>query len=212
MSSSLTRIALFFSPGLMLYHVGIKQDERGSDAGPQCAYRGSEASPHTGANVSAAPVLGMIGRRVATLAVLAVAAPATIQAQVGLASGGAQIALIARAVPGASISGVSPARETARQGSMIESSAKVRLTANTAYRLVVVGTAPVSSAASRLWVRAENGRFEELRSGAAVTVARGHHADAGSEPEVSFRSEASASGGRTDALPVRYEIRVEPTI
>jgi len=196
----------------MLYNVGVKQDSRNREGGPQCAYRGSEADPHTGANVSVAPALGMIGRRLATLAVLAVAAPATTQAQVGLASGGAQIALIARSAPGASISGVSPARETARQGSMVESSATVSLSANTGYRLVVVGTAPVSSAASRLWVRAENGRFEELKSGTAVTVVRGHHADAGSEPEVSFRSETSVSGSRSDVLPVRYEIRVEPTI
>lgn len=168
-------------------------------------YRGSEADPHIGVNVSA--VLGMIGRRLVVLGVLALT-PAALQAQIGLTSGGAQIALIARSAPGASISGVSSARETARQGNLVESSAKVSLSANTGYRLVVVGTAPVSSAASRLWVRAENGRFEELKSGTAVTVVRGQHADAGSEPEVSFRSEASGS----EVLPVRYEIRVEPTI
>jgi len=163
--------------------------------------------------VSAAPALGMIGRRLVTLGILAVAAPAALQAQVGLASGSARIALIARVAPGASINGVSLARETARQGTLKEGTVKVRLSANTGYRLVVVGTAPVSSnaePASRLWVRAENGRFEELKSGAAVTVVRGHHADAGSEPEVSFRSETSASDSQV--LPVRYEVRVDPTI
>jgi hypothetical protein len=153
----------------------------------------------------------MNGRRLGILVILAVAAPATSQAQVGLSSGGAQIALIARAAPGASINGVSLAQETARRGSMIESSATVSLSANTGYRLVVVGTAPVTSAASRLWVRAENGRFEELKSGAAVTVVRGHSA-AAEVSEVSFRSEASESVKGSDVLPVRYEIRVEPTI
>ncbi len=165
--------------------------------------------------MSVAPALGMIGRGLIAFGVLAVAAPVALQAQVGLASGTAHIALIVRVPPRASINGVSWARETAGQGSLSEGTVKVRLSANTGYRLVVVGTAPVSSKAEpalRLWVRAENGRFEEVKSGDAVTVVRGHHADAASEPEVSFRSETSASGRDTDVLPVRYEIRIEPTI
>ena len=164
--------------------------------------------------MSVAPALGMIGRRLVALSILALV-PAALQAQVGLASGSARITLIARVAPRASVNGVSPAQETARQGTSREGTVKIRLAANTGYRLVVVGTAPVSSndqPASRVWVRAENGRFEELRSGTAVTVVRGHHADAASEPEVSFRSETSASGSHTDMLPVRYEIRIEPTI
>ena len=110
---------------------------------------------------------------------------------------------------------MSPAQETARHGSLSEGTVKVRLAANTGYRLVVVGTASLSSndqSASRVWVRSANGRFEELESGTAVMVGWGHHADAASEPEVSFRSETSASGSHTDILPVRYEIRIEPTI
>ena len=165
--------------------------------------------------MSVAPALGMIGRGLIAFGVLAVAAPVALQAQVGLASGTAHIALIVRVPPRASINGVSPARETAGQGSLSEGTVKVCLSANTGYRLVVVGTAPVSSKAepaSRLWVRAENGRFEEVRSGTAVTVLRGHHADGQSEPEMSFRSENSASGEVSQALPVRYEVRVDPTI
>lgn len=160
------------------------------------------------------PVLGMIGRGLVAFGILAASAPAALQAQVGLASGTARIALIVRVPPRASINGVSPAQETARQGTLSEGTVKVHLSANTAYRLVVVGTQPVSSAAgqSRLWVRAENGRFEELKSGAAVTVIRGHRADGQSEPEMSFRSEMSASGEASQALPVRYEVRVDPTI
>ena len=164
--------------------------------------------------MSVAPALGMIGRRLVALSILALA-PAALQAQVGLASGSARITLITRVAPQASINGVSPAHETARQGSLKEGTVKVHLAANTGYRLVVVGTAPVNSndqSASPVWVRAENGRFEELKSGTAVTVVRGHHADAASEPEVSFRSETSASGEGSQTLPVRYEVRIDPTI
>lgn len=174
-----------------------------------------ERTPTIGDTVGVTPALGMIGRRLAALGILAVAGPATIQAQVGLASGGAQIALIARVAPGASINGVSQTRETARRGTLSEGTVKVRLSANTAYRLVVVGTAPVSSQAepaSRLWVRADNGRFEELRSGTAVTVVRGHHPTGEWEPEVSFRSEASHTDEGPQVLPVRYEIRIDPVI
>jgi hypothetical protein len=149
------------------------------------------------------------------LGILAVAGPAVLQAQVGLASGVAQIALIARVSPRASINGVGLARETARRGSVSEATVKVRLSANTGYRLVVVGTAPASSSAepaSRLWVRAENGRFVELRSGVAVTVIRGHHTAGEWEPEVSYRSEASESVEGPHLLPVRYEVRIDPAI
>ena len=162
-----------------------------------------------------APALGTIGRSLAAVGILAVAGPPLLQAQIGLASGAARIALIARVPPRASVDGVSPAQETVRRGTLREGSVKVRLSANTGYRLVVVGTAPVSSKtepASRLWVRAENGRFEELRSGAAVTVVRGQHAVAEWEPEVSFRSEASESLEGPHLLPVRYEVRIDPAI
>ena len=165
--------------------------------------------------MNAAPALGMIGRRLVALGILAVAGPATLAAQVGLASGSARITLIARVAPRASVNGVSQAQETARQGTLREGTVKVRLAANTGYRLVVVGTAPVSSndqSASRLWVRAENGRFEELRSGGSVTVAHELRSAGEWEREVSYRTESSEISGSAQALPVRYELRVEPTI
>lgn len=80
---------------------------------------------------------------------------------------------------------------------------------------MVVGTAPVSSRTepeSRLWVRAENGRFEEVKSGAAVTVVRGHHAVGDREPELKFRSERPESADGPQVFPVRYEVRIDPTI
>ena len=165
--------------------------------------------------MSVAPALGMISLRLAALGVLAVAGPTTAEAQIGLTSGGAQIVMTARVGPGVSINGVSEIQETVRQGTLSEVTVKLRLSPNTGYRVVAVGTAQVSSKAqpaSRLWVRAENGRFEEVSSGTAVTVVRGRHAVAGREPEVSFRSEASESVAGSNVLPVRYEIRIDPTI
>ncbi|HEY8195936.1 MAG TPA: hypothetical protein VIG04_03070 [Gemmatimonadales bacterium] len=146
---------------------------------------------------------------------LALMGPAALQAQIGLASGTAHITLIARVPPRASINGVGSARETVRRGNLREETVTVRLSANTGYRLVVVGTAPASSPAGqspRLWVRAESGRFEEVMPDAAVTVIRGRHAVAEWEPEVNFRSERPASGQGAAVLPVRYEIRIDPTI
>ena len=186
-----------------------------STDGAQCAYRGVGADPQIGDIVGVTPVLGMIARRLAALGILAVAGPATLQAQVGLASALVQVALIARSAPRASINQVGPSKETGRQGNVREAVVKVGLSANTGYRLVVVGTGPVSSnaaPASRVWVRAENGRFEELRSGSAVTVVRGHHAVGEWEAEVSFRSDPSESGEGPHLLPVRYEVRVDPAI
>lgn len=159
-------------------------------------------------------LIGHTGRSV-VVGVLALGSAAPLQAQVGLASGAAHITLIARVVPGASVVEVAPAPGTARRGGSKDKTVGIRLSANTSYRLMVVGTAPERSQAEparRLWVRAENGRFEEVRSGAAVTVVRGRRAVAEWEAEVSFRSETSASGHDTDVLPVRYEIRVEPAI
>ncbi len=97
---------------------------------------------------------------------------------------------------------------------MREGTVQVRLSANTGYRLVVVGTQSVDPKAgpTRLWVRAENGRFEELKSGGAVTVIRGHHAAGDWEQAVSYRSEASESGEGPQVLPLRYELRLDPAI
>jgi hypothetical protein len=89
-------------------------------------------------------------------------------------------------------------------------SVSVRLIANTGYRLVVVGTATATE--SRLWVRGADGDFQELRSGTAVTVARDTQSAGELEREVSYRTVPSAVEGVSQALPVRYEIRVDPAI
>ena len=152
--------------------------------------------------------------RIVAVGVLALGDAAPLHAQVGLASGAARITLVGRVTPGASIVRVTPARETARRGGSRDETVGVRLSANTSYRLIVVGTGPASSRAEparRLWVRAENGPFVEVRSGAAVTVARGRHAVA-EEARVVFRSAHSGSAQQLQVLPVRYELRIDPTI
>lgn len=160
-------------------------------------------------------VIGRAGHALIALGVLALAAPAVLEAQVGLASGASRIALIARVLPRASINGMRSARETARRGNVREETITVPLSANTGYRLMVVGTAPVSSdagIAATLWVRDESGHFEEVKPGAAVTVIRGRYAVAGWEPEVTFRSQFSESLEGAPVIPVRYEVRIDPTI
>jgi hypothetical protein len=157
-------------------------------------------------------VLGMIGRRAALLVVLTGAGPAAAQAQIGLTSAPVQVALIARSSPRAAVSGVSAFRETARSGTSTEGTVTVSLSVNTGYRLVVVGTDPEGSraAGARVWVRADNGRFELISSGTRVTVLRGPRATG--QPQVKFRTERPDPGRSTAVLPVRYELRIDPSI
>ena len=157
-------------------------------------------------------VLGMIGRRVALLVVLAGAGPATAQAQIGLTSAPVQVALIAWSSPRAAVSGVSAFRETARTGTSTEGTVTVSLSVNTGYRLVVVGTDPEGrrAAGSRVWVRADNGRFELISSGTRVTVLRG--ARGTGQPQVKFRTERADPDRTSVMLPVRYELRIDPAI
>jgi hypothetical protein len=151
--------------------------------------------------------------RVALLVLLlAAAGPVAAQAQVGLTSAPVKVALIARSSPRATVSGVSAFRETARTGTSTEGTVTVRLSVNTGYRLVVVGTDPESNRVpgSRVWVRAENGRFEEISSGTRVTVLRGPRATA--QPEVKFRTEPADPSQASSVLPVRYELLIDPAI
>ena len=173
---------------------------------------GGARSLENGANVFVA-VIGRAGLAIIAVGVLALGGAAPLQAQVGLASGAVRITLIARVSPGASIIGLIPASETARRSGSKDETMGIRLSANTSYRLMVVGTAAANSQAEpamRLWVQAENGTFVEVRSGAAVTVARGQHAVA-EDAKVVFRREAELTEA-PQVLPVRYEVKLDPTI
>ena len=130
-----------------------------------------------------------------------------LEAQVGLSSEVSQVALTARVAQRISMQRAGAIRETGSDSTQM--SVRVRVSANTGYRLVVVRT--VGAPGERLWVRDAAGDFRELTSGGAVTVARAHRAGEW-EKEVRYRAEGIKPAEGRRVLPVRYEIRVEPTI
>ena len=154
-------------------------------------------------------MLPTIGRWLTALSVVALTLPGTAQAQVGLSSGVAQVTLVARSSPRAALQSVRTIAVTGRQGAFKEAAVGLRLSANSAYRLRVHRTSGHSRA--RLWVRAVDGSYHELRAGSPVTVGRGSHASGDSESTVRYRLETTAQD-RAIVLPVRYEIAVDPMI
>jgi hypothetical protein len=140
---------------------------------------------------------------------MALPIPGNAQAQIGLNSALAQVALVARRSPTAALHTVGPVVEIGRRGTFQEVTVSLRLSANSGYRLRVHRNPDASP--SRLWVRAVDGSYRELRPGMPVTVRRGGHASGGSESTVRYRLE-SPPGAQAIRLPVRYEVVVDPTI
>lgn len=145
--------------------------------------------------------------RAITAMIALVGTPA--QAQVGLASGVSQIALIAQVPLRASMEH-GEVRQTGRYDTMSEISVKVRVRANARYRIVVLGTA--RAAGLSLWARDVGGKFRELTSGSEVTVAKETGAAGEWQNDLRYRSKTAEPVQSGHLLPVRYEIRVEPTI
>jgi hypothetical protein len=142
----------------------------------------------------------------------AVTLPGMLHAQVGLMSGLAQVELVARVAPQASIEGVGPELETGRQGTIREVAVTVGVLANTGFRLVVVrtdGEAMVSGQAPPLWVRAVNGDYQPLGDDGPIVVVREGHTAGQTEREVRYRMEERDS---LCSLPVRYEIVIDPEL
>jgi hypothetical protein len=155
-------------------------------------------------------VISLGTRTVALVGLLAVGSAQAAVSQVGLSSGLAQVTLLARIAPRGSIHGVGAQRETARQGTVREVSVMVGLSANTGYQLIVRGT---SAPASRVWVRAVTGEYQELTAGASVTVARDTRCAGQWQREVQYRIETSdAAGSELQNLPVRYEMAINPVL
>ena len=147
------------------------------------------------------------GRQALTvLAVLALACASSLEAQVGLSSGAARVALIVRVAPLTSMPAVSPAREIQSQEEMTEGAVNLRYSVNSPYRLVVRATD--SHPTSRVWVRAAEGEYQEVIAGSSVTVTRGAHSAGPQEREVRYRIESR----RSLELPVRFEIVMDPAI
>lgn len=152
----------------------------------------------------------MVSRMIAMMVVAALAGATPLAGQVGMGSNVAQVSLVVRVAPKASIQGVGPAVRSSSNGPVTEASVKVRLSTNTGYRLVVVGLP--SSRGSRMWVRSNTGEFQELTAGASVTVARESRTAGQLEREVSYRIESATGDDQVESLPVRYEVVVSPTL
>lgn len=152
----------------------------------------------------------VVSRTLAAMVVAALAGTTPLAGQVGLGSNVAQVSLVVRVAPKASIQGVGPAVRSSSNGSVTEASVKVRLSTNTGYRLVAVGLP--SSRGSRMWVRSSTGEFQELTPGASVTVARESRTAGQLEREVSYRIESAAGSEQAESLPVRYEVVINPAI
>jgi hypothetical protein len=135
-----------------------------------------------------------------------------LHAQVGLTSGLAQVTLVARVAPRASIEGVGPALEVGSQGTLRELSVAVGVAANTGFRLVVLRTdaeAMVPGQAPLLWVRGVNGDYQLLGHDRPIVVVREGPTAGQTEREVHYRVETR------DWLPsvaVRYEIVIDPEL
>lgn len=154
---------------------------------------------------------GLRNRYLQSLAALAAMLLGTqpLEAQVGLTSGTAQVTLIARIPPHGAIQAVSPERETRRVGAIRELSVRVRLSANIGYQLRVHRS---GGASPRTWVRTAHGDFQELTAVGPVTVARDRHCAGQCEREVQYRIEIPEGVDVAEALPVRYEIAISPTM
>jgi hypothetical protein len=143
------------------------------------------------------------------LAAAAVAGPlvgADVQAQVGISSRSAQVSLLVRAASHAAMPATSLPRHIGRRGAVTEAAVKIRLAANSPYRLVA---REMGGAASQVWVQVEGGEFRELVPGSALTVSR--EPGGSSEREVHYMTEAGTAAVFTP-MPVRFELVVDPTI
>jgi hypothetical protein len=136
----------------------------------------------------------------------------TMQAQQGLRSRSLQVALIARVPARGALQSIGPAREVATIGELKQASVSLRLSANSSCRLVVLRSAgSADKGHSRIWVRNAAGTFEELKPGSGVTVARDRVFAGEDEREVRYLFDTHGSEMMdATALPVRYEIRMDP--
>jgi hypothetical protein len=128
-------------------------------------------------------------------------------AQVGLASSPARITLVAQVPARATIE--EAAMGQTRVGAMQETTLTVHLAANSAYRVVVRGT---GSGGQRVWVRAADGAYHRLLSGAFVTVLQQRRAGEEGEQKIQYRTESESTQSSDLSPPVRCEVMVDPVL
>ena len=149
-----------------------------------------------------------IGRALARISLFGLASAPVLEAQVGLNSNAAQVALVVRVPTGASMAGVSTVQVIHPRGGLSEGIVTLRFSANTSYRLVV-RTTDLDSAV-RVWVRSVRGNYAEVKAGSSVTVAHEGQTGGQSERKVSYRMESLDLG--VHGPPLRYEVVVDPAI
>jgi len=178
-----------------------------------CFMRGDFPNWSAGERMNAGRfAVGFAGRLLLLSWTAALASAGALEAQVGLTSGLAQVVLVVRSAPRATIQSIGAPTEHPSSGSIREVSVRLRISANTAYRLMVIRSDTRGSASAQeapVWVRAESGEFQALEPRSAVLIARGNH-DAGERDlEVLYRLQTTDSAPAA-TLPVRYEIAIDP--
>ena len=139
---------------------------------------------------------------VAAMALMSSSGGAGLQAQVGLSSGVTQIALVVRAPSHATMPAVSVQRETGRRGDLREAAVRIRLLANSGYRLVARGNA---GSTSRVWIHVADDDYQELIPGKSVTLPGARQGS--SEREIRYLTDGSTSSAE---LPLHFELVVDP--
>jgi hypothetical protein len=127
-----------------------------------------------------------------------------LQAQVGISSGVAQVALVVRAASHADMPRVSAPRVIGRRGELSEAAVRLNLLMNSGYRLVAHSNA---GSASRVWIHVADDDYQELVPGRAVTLPGARRGS--SEREVRYLTDGSTSSAD---LPVRFELVIDPVI
>jgi hypothetical protein len=151
-------------------------------------------------------ILGFVGL---LLSACTLAAPARLQAQVGISSRPAQVILVARTAAHAAIDSVGVPEERETNGGAREVSVPLHLFANTVYRVIAVRSDTPSARSSRIWVRTETGEFRVLEAGSRLVVARGHP-EGKQVLNVLYRVESA--GAEPEAPSLRYELAVNPQL
>ena len=132
----------------------------------------------------------------------------SVEAQVGISSSAVPVTLIARAPLQGSLEGLVIQPGIGLPDQKHSGTITLRVSANSGYRLVVRGGGEFPPDA-RLWVRSVSGEFEEVMEGSSVVVADDAHPAGIEERRVEYQIHGA---GDETALPVRYELQINPAI
>lgn len=132
----------------------------------------------------------------------------SLEAQVGISSSAVPVTLLARVPLQGSLEGLLIQPGIGLPGKGHGGTVTLRVSANSGYRLVVRGGGGFPPDA-RIWVRSVSGEFQEVIQGSSVVVADDAHPAGVEERRVEYRIQGA---GDETALPVRYELQINPAI